>query len=540
MTTPHIILNNISFRIENTRVKFEKLNLSFENLKYGIVGQNGIGKSTFLKLLLGELTPDSGVIQRLGDLLDVPQSHSQIHQDASISDVLGTTDIIRALDNINNGSTDPSDFEIAEHHWDLEKRIADALDFFKLWPIDLDTLFSSLSGGQKTKVLLAKTLIFPADFLIFDEPTNNLDSTSRHILYHYINQSTKGMLIVSHDRKLLNKCNRIIEINKLGIDIYRGNYDFYKEQKEIKLNAIQEDIQARTEILTKSKQLVQTRRERHQQNEARGRKGKITQIKAKGNYDKIELKSKKGRSEKTNRRIQIQADRKLEAVTTELTTARAQLEVQEDLNICLSATAVPNNKIVLNIENLFFNYHKAKPLIKNFGLQLIGPTRVAIHGPNGCGKSTLIKLINGALQPSNGKIFLGVKYIAYLDQSVSFLKPDLSLVDNFLMLNPNSKPFDAYSALAAFKFRNKDAEKKVSILSGGERIRAGLAISLMSKHPPQLLILDEPSNYLDLDAIQAIEDALKLYQGAILAISHDDVFLKNIGITQLIELAKKN
>src|SRR5690606_8046544 len=141
----------------------------------------------------------------------------------------------------------------------------------------LNQLFHQLSGGQKTKALLAKTLIFTADFFLFDEPTNNLDAQSRAILYRYIENSSKGVIIVSHDRKLLNKCDRIIEITTKGIDVYGGNYDFYKEQKELKRLAIEHDIQARTETLIHSKKAVQTRMERHQQNESRGRKEKIKQ-----------------------------------------------------------------------------------------------------------------------------------------------------------------------------------------------------------------------------------------------------------------------
>ncbi|MCH9757403.1 MAG: ATP-binding cassette domain-containing protein [Gammaproteobacteria bacterium] len=172
--------------------------------------------------------------------------------------------------------------------------------------------------------------------------------------------------------------------------------------------------------------------------------------------------------------------------------------------------------------------------MNNFNLHLSGPERVAITGPNGCGKSTLIQLIRGLLLPSAGEIMIGVKTVAYLDQTMSFLDPSLSVLDNFLMLNPDAQHFDAYSALGPFKFRNKEAKKYVGQLSGGERMRAGLAISLMSSTPPQLIILDEPTNHLDLDAIGAIEEALVQYQGAILVISHDEAFLENIKIDRSI------
>ncbi|WP_423063971.1 ribosomal protection-like ABC-F family protein [Candidiatus Paracoxiella cheracis] len=535
-TTPQIILNNLSFHLDQTPVRFSGVNLTFESLKYGIVGRNGVGKTTFLKLILGRLLPDSGTVLSSGHIIYSPQSHTSIDRFATIAEVLEVASILQAIKRINDGSINENDFERVRDQWDIEKRIEDALSAFNLWPMDISQLFHELSGGQKTKVLLAKTLIFKADFILFDEPTNNLDARGRDVLYQYVENSLKGMLIVSHDRALLNRCDRIIEINTKGIDLYGGNYDFYKEQKKIKQQALEQEIQARSEILTKSKQAIQTRMERHQQHESRGRKEKIKQIKGKGSYNKIEIKSKKGRSESTNRRIRLQADRKLTVVNAELSAALAKLEVQEELNINLENTKIPSGKTVIQIENLYFGYDKKESLINDFNLTLVGPNRIAIMGPNGCGKSTLIQLIRGLLSPCRGKISIGVDSIAYLDQTVSFLDSNTSIVENYLRLNPDAKPFDAYFALASFKFRNKEAEKLVSQLSGGERMRAGLAVSLMASHAPKIIILDEPTNHLDLETIEAVEEALNLYQGAILAVSHDDTFLENIGIKHKISL----
>jgi ATPase subunit of ABC transporter with duplicated ATPase domains len=209
--------------------------------------------------------------------------------------------------------------------------------------------------------------------------------------------------------------------------------------------------------------------------------------------------------------------------------------VKEEFNVKLAHTKVPNHKTVIKIENLCFSYDKRQPLINNFSLTITGPERVAIVGPNGCGKSTLIHLIRGLLIPVSGEITIGVD-MAYLDQTISFLDPNTPIIDNFFTFNPKATQFEAYAALASFKFRNKDAEKCVGNLSGGEKMRAGLAISLMASQPPQLIILDEPTNHLDLDAIEAIEEALKLYQGAILAVSHDETFLNNVGITKKLKL----
>lgn len=539
MAIPRITLSNVSFRHQNKTI-FNGINISFEKNKYGIIGHNGVGKSTLLDLISGKTIPNSGSIQILGKIYYMPQSIMEFSVQDKVSDIIGVSNILLAMERIQNGTFSQNDFETIANDWDIEHKIQKAFAYFGLNQIDLGAPFLSFSGGQKTKILLANTMIFQYDFILLDEPTNNLDKTSREILYDFIKESKMGVIIVSHDRTLLNQFQHIVEITPKGIDCYGGNYDFYQTQKQIKLSALEKDINCAIEALSKSKKLIQTRMERHQQNEAKGKKEKFDQIKAKGQYDKITLKSQKGRSEQTNRRIRLQAHRKLEFTDLKLKEAKSKLEIEHDFNAQLNPVCLPNNKIVLNIEKLYFRYHPANDfLIKNFNLKIIGAKRIAIVGENGCGKSTIVNLILNKLDPSHGTIFIGVKNIAFLDQDVSFLNENLTLIDNFLKLNPNTTRYDAYHALAAFKFRNAEAEKKVSALSGGEKIRAGLALSILSKEPSQLLILDEPTNHLDLLSIQAIEEILRAYKGAVLAISHDEIFLSNICIDEKIELPKK-
>lgn len=534
--TPKIILNHLSFHIENTPINFADISLSFEAKKYGIVGKNGVGKTTLLRLISGELEPDTGNVQHSGNIVTVEQSHHNIRVQATLSEVLGVDEILQALNRVACGEVSDADFDIIGHNWDIEKRTTDALSTLNLWPMDLKQHFHKLSGGQKTKILLAKTLIFSADFLFFDEPTNNLDKSSRDILYQYIGKSSKGIILVSHDRELLNQCDQILEITSKGIDIYGGNYDFYKKQKSLKEAAALQAIKTQSEQLHKSQQTAQARLEKHTQGQAKGKQKIKQQIKAKGQYNKIEMKAKKGKSEQSNQRIRQQAKSKLDNIKDELAITRNQLEINKPFNVTLTNTAVPANKQVLDIKSLSFHYSEQIQLIDNFNLDLVGPERVAITGANGSGKSTLIKLIRGVLQAHNGHIKLGVQHMVYLDQTVSLLEPELSLVENYLKLNSTATPLDAYSALASFKFRNKEAEKIASNLSGGERMRAGLTISLMSIEPPQLMILDEPTNHLDIEAIEAIESALMLYQGAMIVVSHDEHFLENINISRYVRL----
>jgi len=534
-STQPIILNNLTFRLPNSSVHFNNINLSFERLKYGIVGRNGVGKTTLLKLLIGELKPDSGSIDA-PVIHYVQQDHNAIANNATISDILGVTAILQSLRRINNGSIAEYDFETVGDDWNIAQRVKNVLSHLHLWPINLNQPFHILSDGQKTKVLLAKTIIFPANFYAFDEPTNNLDSESRDSLNQVIDNLSSGVIVVSHDRKLLNQCDKILEITSKGISVYGGNYDFYQTQKSIKKQAIAHDIKVTTEKLNKAKKVIQTRLEKHAQNESHGKAKIKQQIKAKGRYNKIEMKSKKGKSENTNRNIKRHSERKLIALNMSASQTRRQVEINKSLNIVMGNTKVPNNKRILNIENLQFYYEVQTCLINNFNLSMVGSTRVAIIGRNGAGKSTLIKIIRGLLMPIDGKVDIGVDHIVYLDQTVSFLESKLSIMDNFLKINPSATVHDAYKALASFNFINHDAEKLVVHLSGGEKMRAALAVSLMSSTPPQLIILDEPTNHLDLETIEAIEEALNAYQGAILAVSHDNVFLENINIRQYVTL----
>ena len=530
---PRLIVNNLSFRIENTAVAFSDVCLSFASLKYGIVGDNGVGKSTLLKLLSGELAPDSGSVACNGPLLSIPQTHAAIAENATIGDVLCVSEIIAAIHRVNSGDFSDQDFEIISDRWDIESRIVTAMKHFNLSEINMNTLFSSLSGGQKTKILLAKILIFQADFVLLDEPTNNLDKSSREILYRFIDEYRNGIIIVSHDRTLLNKMNRIIEVTTKGIQVYGGNYDFYRHQRDIELAALEREFDQAKRTISHVKNSIQKNKEKHDQSASRGKKSGPEKL------DKFTMGFKKDKSDQSKSRASTKEEKLIAEHLKIVSEIREKVEIKNQITASLDATKVPNGKIVLEIENLFFKYESQPDfLIHDFNLVLTGSERIAISGKNGAGKSTLIKLIRTNLVPISGKIRLGVDKVAYLDQELSFLDRNLTLVDNFLKLNFDSKSFDAYSSLAEFQFRNKDAEKRVGELSGGERIRAALAICLMSQHPPQLIILDEPTNHLDTRSIEAIENILVQYQGAILAVSHDENFLKNIHIERQVGLIK--
>lgn len=530
-TKTTFILNNL--RLQHTPAADYPINLSLSQQRYGLVGRNGIGKTTLMRLMARVTEPSDGSIKSVGACLYHPQL-SEFAADATIADMLGVMPLIEALERIQTGDTDPTLYERLEGHWDIQDRCKQALHKVMLTDVTIDTLFSSLSGGQQTKVYLARLFIFDVDFMLLDEPTNNLDSDARALLLDYIQSTSTGMLIISHDRTLLNHCDQILELNEHGIEVFGGNYDFYREQKSIHQAALDETLHQQMITLEKAKKTTQQRLEKHQQSHSKGKHEKHRQIRATGSYNKIELKSKQGQSENTNKRIRTQAQRQLSTLNERLTDIKSKSIAQHDLNIQLNHTAVAASKRVLAIDGLTFAYPGKSPLFNHLSFDMVGPQRLALIGPNGCGKSTLLKLIKRELTASCGNITVGVDKVVILDQQVSFIDPTLSLVDNFQLLNPGTNRHDAYTALAWFNFRNTQAEKLAGHLSGGERMRAGLAMSLMSPTPPQLIMLDEPTNHLDIPSIEAIEAALSLYQGAMLVVSHDVYFLERIKTERLI------
>lgn len=525
---PRLVTHHLSYTIPNTTVQFDDLNLSFEKRRYGLIGDNGVGKTTLLQLLVGQLKPHTGHVLLSGTATYCPQFIENTQQNLSIIELLGIQKKWHALQRLKKGQMFEDDLEIIGDDWGLETEIKTLLQHLELPTQYLNARFNALSGGQKTKVLLAKSMLASSDFILLDEPTNNLDSASKKSLIEWIKHSRHGFIIVSHDRSLLNNMDEIIEITTKGLHVFGGNYDFYEEQKNLQQLSLQQQILNAKKELKQVATAAQTTRERHEQRYKKGR----DDHRSGRQPDKNIVGCMKNKSGQTLGRHTLVKHQRIQQATETLQLTKAQLEVKESIHADLAATRVPMQKNVITIENLMFAYPNQATLLNQFNLSINGPERIAIAGKNGCGKSTLIRLICDDIKPQQGKVECNISTIRVLDQHCNFLLPSLSLVENFQQLNTNATIQDAYAALASMKFRNTDAEKKVAHLSGGERIRAGLAISLLSKIPPQLIILDEPTNHLDLRSTRAIETALSAYQGAMIVISHDSDFLDNIHITR--------
>lgn len=533
--SPSIQIQNLSYTpAELDKPLFKDITLQFGIDKIGLVGRNGVGKSSLLKLISSQVTPNTGKLTVQGNICFLAQNVSFAIDD-SVAMLIGIQEKIDALQRITQGSIDEHDYAILGNDWLIENQANELLTRFGLAHLPLEQKVATLSGGERTRLHLVRVFISNADFILLDEPTNNLDLKSRQLLYEEINRFQGGVIIASHDRDLLRHMNKIVELTALGVSSYGGNFTTYSQQKAIEIKAAQQALDAEIGLLNKAKATIQNRIEKHQRNVAKGNRERKAQIKAKGRVDKIAMNSARGRSERSNRKIRMQADRKKQYVTNKLSQAKSKIEVINELTINMGATFVPDNKLLIDCCNVSYCYNGKQDIITNFNFKIIGPARIAICGDNGSGKTTLIKLIMGAIKPKQGIIDRKIEHIHYLDQHTSTLQKGLNVLDNFKQFNATLSDFECRSRLAQFLFRNKMTEKQANNLSGGEKLRALLACILMSAKPPQLLILDEPTNHLDLDSIAVIEKALQQYQGALLVISHDTDFLDAIGITQVIQ-----
>jgi ATPase subunit of ABC transporter with duplicated ATPase domains len=527
MPTSFITLDSLSFRTPDGRSLFENLTLAFGAERTGLVGRNGVGKTTLIRLILGELAPSAGAVSVRGRVGVLRQALSP-PPGASVADLLGAADALARLARIEAG--EGSEDDLAEADWLAPSRLEAALSDVGLTGLDLDRPAESLSGGEATRAALAGLLASEADFLLLDEPTNNVDAEARELVAQVLARWKGGALVVSHDRTLLREMDRIVDLTSLGAKAYGGNYELYAERKAQEEEAAIRSLAEAERAMARVSREAQAAREKKARRDAAGRR-----FAAKGSEPKILLGAMAERAENSGAREGRLADRLQADAAADLAEAQDKVERLRRFSFDLPPSRLAAGKGVLAFEDVTFAHPGGPPILSGVSFRMAGPERVAVVGPNGSGKTTLIRLAAGELEPSAGAITRGVT-AALLDQQTALFRPDETLVEAFRRLNPEASENAARAALARFLFRNVAGEKLVSSLSGGERLRAALACALMSERPPQLLVLDEPTNHLDLDSIEAVEVALRGYDGALLVVSHDRDFLEAVGVERDIVL----
>ena len=387
-----------------------------------------------------------------------------------------------------------------------------------------------LSGGERTRVMLARLLLAAPDVLLLDEPTNNLDADGREAIGELISLWPGGVVVASHDRALLERVDRIVELSPVGVTVFGGGWSAFKAARDAAR------ARAEAELDRTGSELKRTEREAQAAQETqdmRDKKGRATR--ARGDAPKMLLDARKQRAEATRARVGDVAERLTAAGREAFEAARARVGVETPLRIDMPKTGLPTNRDLLALRNVVMQRGQ-QHLFGPLSLDVRGPERISVCGANGSGKTTLLRLIMGEVAPDSGEVGRLTHRMAILDQHVSLLAGQESVLENLRRLNPGLTENAARAALARFAFRNTAALQPAGTLSGGERLRAGMACVFARAQPPLMLLLDEPTNHLDLAAVALLEGALSGFDGALVVVSHDADFLSAIGVTRKVGL----
>ncbi len=503
-----VIIKSCSFNIE-------------DHEKAAIVGINGAGKSTLLKIITGEETADTGIVTLAKDkTLGYLAQQQDLQSDRSIYDellsvkqyILDMESELRRIEAaMNSASGDELEalmnrYTNLSHEFEMnngyayKSEITGVLKGLGFAEEDFSLYVNTLSGGQKTRVSLGKLLLSKPDIIMLDEPTNHLDMESISWLENYLLNYSGAVLIVAHDRYFLDKIvSKIIEIDNGDCTVFSGNYTDYASKKAILRNMKlkeylnqQRDIKHQEEVIAKLKQF--------------------------------------------NREKSIKRAESREKMLDKMEVVDKPVELNAKMNIKLEPSVVSGND-VLTVTDLTKSFD-GNTLFNNINFEIKRGERVALIGNNGTGKTTILKLINGIIQPDSGSIYLGAKVaIGYYDQEHHVLDPDKTLFQEIQDAYPDLNNTQIRNTLAAFLFTDDDVFKYIRDLSGGERGRVSLAKLMLSN--ANLLILDEPTNHLDIVSKEILENALNSYTGTVLYVSHDRYFI-NATATRIIELTNQS
>ncbi|WP_395758226.1 ATP-binding cassette domain-containing protein [Streptomyces althioticus] len=512
--------HSLSFTWPDGTAVFEDLDAAFGSGRTGLVGVNGSGKSTLLKLIAGELAPTEGSVKVSGEVGRLPQTVT-LDTALRVDEALGIAAKRAALHAIEAGDVAEEHFETVGDDWDVEERALATLGELGLGHIGLDRTVGEVSGGESVMLRLAALLLTRPDVLLLDEPTNNLDLFARRRLYAAVESWQGVLVVVSHDRELLDLVDQIADLRPGGITWYGGNFTAYEEALAVEQEAAERMVRVAEADLRKQKreladaQVKLARRKRYGQ--------KMWDNKRE---PKVVMGERKRQAQVAAGKHRIMHEEKLAEAKERLDDAVEAVRDDDEIRVDLPYTAVPPGRQVLTLMDLEPVYGAR---VK--GLDLRGPERVALIGRNGAGKTTLLRTIAGELAPVSGEATAHVP-LRFLPQRLDVLDPELTVAENVARFAPGATNNRIRARLARFLFRGARADQQASTLSGGERFRATLAALMLAEPAPQLLMLDEPTNNLDMASVRQLTTALESFEGALVVASHDLPFLESIGITR--------
>lgn len=516
-----VSLQHVSFQFANGETLLEDLNLSIDHTPTGIVGRNGRGKSILAKLLAGVLLPSSGSLKKPSSVVYVPQALT-VQAGATVAHITATEPALAALERMARGEARVGDLELIDDRWDLAERLRLALDAAGLPTLSAGTRADQLSGGQLARVALIGALLAAPQLLILDEPSNHLDSAGRAWLRRVLADWRGGLVVVSHDRQLLNAMGRIIELSPLGIQVYGGNYDAYRQQQQTQQQAAIAAWEHARQTRSRERRRLQKDHDSLQRNAARSRKNAET-----ANVDRFTKARWKGAATEIVSTVRSAHHAHKNQLDDQVRQAYERVVDEAPTLLALPGSTVPNGRQVLTLEGAQLPWLDPLAPSSYLTINLAGPVRVAVRGPNGCGKSTLLKLLAGQWQAVSGECQVAVSS-AYLDQHLALLDDRRCIIEQLNLLDTPLAEAELRTRMALLQLDALRVTQPVAQLSGGERLKAAMAVALWRAIPAQLLLLDEPTNHLDLESVLAFEQALKSFSGAMLAVSHDEAFLQAI------------
>ena len=577
----HITLDHISYAHPSEPALFIDLSAVFSAPLTGLIGDNGCGKTTLMRLILGELTPDSGSVVAPERMAHLSQDLG-LGSDQTLAELCGISEVLRALQAVESGEYSPELYEAIGDRWDVEERTLATLTTYGFTPaalVDRDNpeavraLFArrmhSFSGGEAVIAALASLTASNPEFILLDEPTNNLDSAAKAQLFETLKALPCPALIISHDRDLLEHMNVIAELHadRQGVAhlrLFEGNYSTYRQALETEQQAAQRRVsEAKSRVRSAHREWVQAQ-------EIISRN--MSRVWKDDQPDTI-LALAKDASRQAAAKLRVLRIGKQEQAQEEYQSAQDQVRAQEKIYAELSQQPLPAGRKVLElrrvdsrvvdsrvsretftlrqpekVDSLHFSPTEAgdenrqgTPAERPEHLILSGPEHLRITGANGSGKTTLLEAIAHADDPeyrSPVQPAYRVDYClegAYIPQRIN-LDPELTLLQCVQRANPGVSEQHLRDQLARLLFRRENVHHKTGELSGGERFRAAVAQVLLADPVPQLLMLDEPTNNLDISSVDWLVQALEAYTGALIVVSHDEDFCRRIRIDRTLAL----
>ena len=582
----HITLDHISYAHPSQPPLFEDLSAVFSAPLTGLIGDNGCGKTTLFRLILGEIKPSQGTISTPPRIAYLPQDLG-LSEHQHLADIFGITKILRALDALESGNYSPELYEAIGDNWDVEERTLTILTAYGFTPavlVDRDSpeavraLFArqmrSFSGGEAVIAALAALITSEPEFILLDEPTNNLDSAAKAQLFTALEAFPCPALIISHDRDLLERMHVIAELHAdrqglAHLRLFEGNYSTYRQALDTEQQAAQRRV---TEAKNEARRAERERAENQiklARNTRRGREFERSKRKP-----GMAMGLDKNSSERSAGKLHTAHESMVADARAAVGEAQKNLRVQEHIYLELAQDALPLGRKVLELHRLKNDSCASTPQnadLKNAYTQntvsretqpykvdyllqiqdfpevliLTGPEHLHITGANGSGKTVLLNAIAHANDPDYRspvppayQVLYRLENTAYLPQRI-ILDPELTLLETVQRANPGASEQHLRDQLARLLFRRESVHQRIGDLSGGERFRAAVAQVLLASPVPQLLILDEPTNNLDISSVDWLVQALEAYTGALIVVSHDEDFCRRIRIDRTLNLSTK-